>query len=79
MYSQWALRAGIVDHAEGVQGRYFTALLALLIPLFVWIRERLEIRPKSRKEFFYIILTSQIIVLLFYVLFTIRALMRMGR
>lgn len=52
MFTAWAIlprRLGPgAFYADGVQGRYFTALLVLLIPLGIWLRRfiKIEVQPK---------------------------------
>lgn len=75
MYTEWGLKRGISEYADGVQGRYFTALLVLLIPLFAWISRYVSIRVKSDRLMLWIISIGQIILLSFYVLYTIKTLL----
>lgn len=74
MYTEWGLRRGISEYADGVQGRYFTALLALLIPLFAWVSKYVSIKVKSEKFLFAVIIIGQVTMLGFYVLYTIKTL-----
>ena len=78
LYVEWALKRGIADHADGVQGRYFTALLVLLIPLFAWVSQHVSIRAKSDKVIFGFIAFTQVILLSFYVLYTLKTLSGMA-
>lgn len=47
MYTGWALLPSIIgpgaDRAEGVQGRYFTAFLLLLLPLALWLQKYVKL------------------------------------
>lgn len=74
LYVEWGLKRGIVEYADGVQGRYFTALIVLLIPLFAWIGKYITIRVKPAWLALAIIATSQVVLLGFYVLYTIKIL-----
>lgn len=74
LYTAWALKRGIADHADGVQGRYFTALLVLLIPFFAWVGKYISVRAKSDKLMFAVIVAVQVSLLGFYVLYTIKTL-----
>ena len=73
MYTQWSILRGITEYADGVQGRYFTALSVLLIPLFAWIGKYLYVKVKTDKLLFGILAIGQIIMLSFYILYTIKA------
>ena len=75
LYTEWGLKRGIIQYADGVQGRYFTALLVLLIPLFLWVRKYIAIEAKSEKFIFGLLAVSQIVLLSFYVLYTVKTLM----
>lgn len=75
MYTEWGLKRGISEYADGVQGRYFTALLVLLMPLFAWISQYVSVKVKSDKLLFAIVAVGQIILLGFYVLYTIKLLL----
>ena len=46
MYVEWGLKRGIVEYADGVQGRYFTALLVCLIPVFAWVHKYVRVIAK---------------------------------
>lgn len=74
LYKAWGLKRGITLYADGVQGRYFTALLVLLIPFFAWVSKYISFQVKSDRLLFGIILAGQVIILGFYVLYTIRML-----
>lgn len=75
LYTEWGLKRGIVEYADGVQGRYFTSLIVLLIPLFAWISRYVSIKAKSDKTIFFIVVVNQIVLLSFYVLYTVKMLL----
>ena len=75
LYTEWGLKRGIQEYADGVQGRYFTALLVLLVPLFAWIGKYVSIRVKSEKFLFLIVASGQVLILAFYVLYTVKTLL----
>lgn len=75
MYTEWGLKRGISEYADGVQGRYFTALLVLLIPLFAWISKYISIKVKSERLLLCLISFSQVLLLCFYVLYTVKMLL----
>jgi len=70
MYTMWAIlpfRLGpSAVYADGVQGRYFTAALVLLIPPAIWLRRFVSVKVKSEKAFGLIIFSSAALWLLFY-------------
>ncbi len=70
LYALWATlpyRLGSnAFYADGVQGRYFTPLLALLIPLGIWMRKYILIATSSPKISQGIIVTTSILLLVFY-------------
>lgn len=74
LYIEWGLKRGIIQYADGVQGRYFTALLILLVPLFAWISKYISISVKSDRIFFFTIVIAQVSILSFYVLYTVKLL-----
>lgn len=48
MYVHWAMRLGTTTlHAEGVQGRYFTPLLGLFIPMGAWLSRHINVNFKN--------------------------------
>jgi uncharacterized membrane protein len=73
LYSAWALRLGPnVMWAEGVQGRYFTALLLLLVPIFLPLKHWLGspiIKNQSRTGKLIFVVMG--IVLIFYIIETV--------
>jgi len=75
LYTEWGLKRGIAEYADGVQGRYFTALLILLVPLFAWISRYVSVKVKSDKLLFVIITVGQVMLLAFYVLYTVKMLL----
>lgn len=75
LYTEWGLKRGIAEYADGVQGRYFTALLVLLIPLFAWVSRYVSVKVKSDKLMLTIISSAQVFLLAFYVLYTIKMLL----
>ena len=70
MYTAWALlpiRFGAgAYYADGVQGRYFTALLVLLIPCGVWLRKYIWFNTASAKVFHTLIFFVCAAILLYY-------------
>lgn len=70
MYTAWALlpiRFGAgAYYADGVQGRYFTALLVLLIPCGVWLRKYIWFHTASAKVFHALIFFGCGAILLYY-------------
>lgn len=75
MFTAWATLPVIggpgVMHAEGVQGRYFTPLLVLLIPAGLAIRRHISISTSSAKITGLIVATVSTAVLAFYTLQTL--------
>lgn len=76
LYSMWATlpkRFGPdAIHADGVQGRYFTPLLALMIPMGISLRKYISIETSSEKVHNGIILASTTLLLLFYTYQTVQ-------
>ena len=70
MYTIWAtqpIRQGPhAIYADGVQGRYFTALLALFIPIGIWLRRYITVETSSSKVSTAIILLGSLFLLFFY-------------
>lgn len=70
LYTAWAIlpfRLGPnALYADGVQGRYFTAFLTLLIPFFVLVRRYLYIKPKNEYVTGGIIVILSLFILIFY-------------
>lgn len=75
LYTEWGLKRGISQYADGVQGRYFTALIVLLIPLFAWLSKYVTVRFRSERMLFAVVSLSQLILLAFYVFYTIKTLL----
>lgn len=70
LYVAWALNSSLGDtayYAEGVQGRYFTAALGLLIPLGIWVRRYISVDTRSEKHFSFIMFIGLASTLAFYV------------
>lgn len=74
LYTKWAAlpwRLGPnAIYADGVQGRYFTPLLALLIPVGVWLRRYVCIKVKTPQIRQGIIVLTSLFLLTFYTLET---------
>ena len=70
MYTAWALlpqRFGTgAYYADGVQGRYFTALLVMLVPVGIWLRTYCRIDTPSAKTFSLLIFFSMLYILGYY-------------
>jgi uncharacterized membrane protein len=75
LYIMWALPllGPTAIYAAGVQGRYFTAALVLLVPAAVWVRGYISIQVKSDVMFGGIVATTSGFLLLFYTLQTLYA------
>ena len=75
MFSVWAImpfRFGVdAYYADGVQGRYFTALAVLLIPIGIWLQKYFRIETKNEKVFNLIMFFGLALVLGFYVFETV--------
>lgn len=75
MYMVWATLPTILGpgatYAFGVQGRYFTAALILLLPFFLWLRQFISIETKSQ-TMGVIVFGSTTFWLLFYTIETYR-------
>jgi uncharacterized membrane protein len=75
LYVLWALPLlgpGAM-YAAGVQGRYFTAALALLIPAGIWLRRYISVVVKTDVLFSSIVALTSGFLLLFYILQTVYA------
>ena len=74
LYSAWAIQpfrfGPSAEYADGVQGRYFTAFLALLIPIAIWIRRYVSITTSSPFIVPAFIVCSVIFSLTFYTITT---------
>lgn len=74
LYTAWAIqpfRLGPeAPYADGVQGRYFTALLTLLIPLFIWLRRYIYIDTKSSITLGVVVFSISALSLAFYIIET---------
>lgn len=74
MFSVWAIlpfRFGPgAYYADGVQGRYFTALAVLLIPVGLWLQRHIRIETKNDKVFNIIMFFGLFLVLAFYIFAT---------
>jgi hypothetical protein len=53
-------------YADGVQGRYFTALLVMLVPVGIWLRTYCRIDTPSAKTFSLLIFFSMLYILGYY-------------
>jgi hypothetical protein len=75
MYVLWALPllGPSATYAAGVQGRYFTATLATLIPAGIWLRRYVSIVVKTDMMFSSIVASTSGFLLLFYTLQTVYA------
>ncbi len=75
LYSAWAIlpnRLGTgAFYADGVQGRYFTAALLLLIPVALWLRRYVWLSMKSLKIYNVVIFATTTFCLIFYIVQTI--------
>lgn len=75
MYTAWALlpfRFGEgAYYADGVQGRYFTATAAMLVPVGLWLQKYINVRTKNEKVFNLIMFFGLAIILSFYVFETV--------
>ena len=56
---------------HAVQGRYFTALAVLLIPIGIWLQKYFRIETKNEKVFNLIMFFGLALVLGFYVFETV--------
>ena len=74
MFSVWAIlpfRFGPgAYYADGVQGRYFTALAVLFIPVGLWLQKFIKITTKNEKVYSAIIFFGLAFVLAFYIFAT---------
>ena len=75
MYTAWALlpfRFGEgAYYADGVQGRYFTATAAMLVPVGLWLQKYINVKTKNEKVFNLIMFFGLALVLGFYVFETV--------
>ena len=76
MYTAWAIQpfrlgAGAL-YADGVQGRYFTAALIFLAPLFIWLRKFYWTQVKSEETLCLLVYLVSGGSLLFYIIETYR-------
>ena len=82
LYTAWAIQAnGIGKDAKfalGLQGRYFTPLLLLLIPLFIGLRRYVSVTIKPGVTTGVMIFTAMSGVLIFYLVQTVRYAMELG-
>ena len=74
MYTVWAVQPYRLGpdaaYADGVQGRYFTALLVLLVPLFIWLRRFISVDINSTRRLGLIVFSVSAISLSFYTIET---------
>lgn len=74
MYATWAtqnFRLGPkASYADGVQGRYFTGLLVLFIPVGIWLRKYISINIPSQRLFSGILSISLTLCLVYYTIQT---------
>jgi uncharacterized membrane protein len=56
--------------AEGVQGRYFSAMLLLLIPLGIWAQKHISLKFKSQNLIGWIVFIMLLIILIYYTFLT---------
>lgn len=74
MYSSWAVRPDRLGpnaiYADGVQGRYFTVLLLLLIPLFIRLSSVVRLNVSTEKVFGAYVFVACSVMLLFYTIQT---------
>jgi uncharacterized membrane protein len=72
MYTAWVpvWTGGEAIWAEGVQGRYFTAMLLLLIPLGIWLQKHISISFKSPNAIGWIVFIVLLIILTYYTFLT---------
>jgi uncharacterized membrane protein len=75
LYVMWALPllGPTAYYVAGVQGRYFVAAIALLIPVGVWLRRYVTVTVRSDVVFGSIVAIASGFLLLFYILQTIYA------
>lgn len=75
LYTIWATlpqRLGPnATYADGVQGRYFTPLLVLFIPMGIWLRKYIFIRASSQRVSTAIVLLTSVFLLTFYTIETL--------
>lgn len=74
LYSAWAIQpfrfGPSAEYADGVQGRYFTAFLALLIPIALCVRQYISISTAPQRLLPILIVCSIIFSLSFYTITT---------
>lgn len=75
LYSAWAIQphrlgAGAI-YADGVQGRYFTAALATLIPVGIFLRRYIWIDTKSKYSIGLIVSVTALVALCSYIIQTV--------
>lgn len=74
MYTAWAIqpfRLGPgAPYADGVQGRYFTALIPLFIPVGIWAKKYIHIKPRSEIVFGVIMFSLYFVILAYYIFST---------
>lgn len=75
LYTAWALQPFRLGpdalYADGVQGRYFTAFLVLLIPIFMYLKKFTYIKASSPAVVSSVVIVSTFFVLTFYTLQTL--------
>lgn len=74
LYVSWAilpdrLGPGAI-YADGVQGRYFTSALVLLIPAFTWLRKYVRFEASSEESLGITVFSLSSFILLFYIVET---------
>jgi uncharacterized membrane protein len=72
MFTAWA-NVWIGENAiwaEGVQGRYFTAMLLLLVPFGAWLQQFVSIKLKSKNAIGWIVFITLLIILIYYTFLT---------
>jgi uncharacterized membrane protein len=76
LFTIWSIQSfslgPTATYADGVQGRYFIASLALLIPAGVWLRKFIVIDTKSKQSLGAIVFFVSSFSLLFYLIETYR-------
>jgi Predicted membrane protein len=72
MYTAWvpAWTGGEAIWAEGVQGRYFTAMLLLFVPFGIWLQKHISVSFKSKKAIGWMVFISLLIILTYYTFLT---------
>lgn len=74
MYTVWAtqpFRLGpSATYADGVQGRYYSAFLVILVPVFLYTRNWIQIKVKTANVMPMLVGATMFVILLYYTFFT---------